>query len=296
MAPLEIRPRGSMPRYWQMARVSGAMGMASSQTSRPTPEAVASSTRAPRTPPSVTSCMAVAPAPAAMVPSGMTLSCFPRAWAPSKTPGGKWRLRRGASSPARMAVPSRPALLVRIMLSPGRAPELVTRFSLVTLPTAVALTTTWFTTGVISVCPPRTATLISAAVWCISWISGARTSSPVPGGRRRVKRMPTGSAPVAATSLQETWTASLPRSAVAPVIGSVDRTSRYLPRSRTAQSSPNFGPTRTSLRLAPAKGRTALSSISGGIFPVFIVKHFLSHIRKEMGLRGEIFSTTGTLL
>ena len=81
--------------------------------------------------------------------------------------------------------------------------------------------------------------------------------------------IPTGCTPLLAMSLQEICIESFPTSCTEAVMGSVETTQSYSPKSITAQSSPTSAPVRTSglLNFIPLK--TILSRTSLSSFPTF---------------------------
>ncbi len=126
------------------------------------------------------------------------------------------------------------------------------------------------TAGVISVCPPIISTLSEAASSAACRTMSCSTSSVVPSGASIVNKSPKGSTPLAATSLQDMCTARRPISLEAPVIGSVDTTQAYSPKSSTLQSSPTFDLTSTSFLLNRKLDSILFSSTSDGSLPLFM--------------------------
>ncbi|MPM26883.1 hypothetical protein SDC9_73388 [bioreactor metagenome] len=113
--------------------------------------------------------------------------------------------------------------------------------------TTVALVTGRVTESVTSVCPPRISTLASCAAVERSSAILPISSRLLVGGSSRVTSRPTGSAPAAAASLQQTCTVSLPRCVLlAEVIGSQLNTIKSFCMSSVAQSCPMAGAERDS--------------------------------------------------
>jgi len=128
--------------------------------------------------------------------------------------------------------------LVTITSSPGLAPEEVTYSFFFAIPRAVTEITGLITASVISLCPPN----ISIPIWreasCMPSIRSFSISSSAPAGRSNVTSIPRGFAPQAAISLQEMKTERYPLFLLAPVMGSVEATATFSPKSIMLQSSP----------------------------------------------------------
>jgi len=82
-----------------------------------------------------------------------------------------------------------------------------------------------------------------------------------------MKEKKAGSTPKVATSFALIFTASQPIRSMAPVIGSIEATRDFSPRSITAPSKPAEGPITTSSRLNPRFLKITSASISIGTFP-----------------------------
>ena len=140
-----------------------------------------------------------------------------------------------------------------------------------TRPITVVTITGWLTAAVSSVCPPIISTDTSFAARSASVMISSTSCKSEPAGNNRVKSTATGSAPLAATSLHDTCTASQPACLAAPVIGSVARTHKSPAKSSAAESSPN-DPLRTTsgLRL-PSLLNINCCKAAGDNFPTYIV-------------------------
>ena len=267
-APLAISRSGSTPIAAQIARVGSRIAMRAISTRNPQPDASAISHSAPTTPASVGSCIAVAPSSTASRASGTTLSSSPYARASAWSRSGT-AVNRAARSVARMCEPSSAAALVSTSASPGRAPAAVSKRSRGALPTPVMTTRPALMPGATSVWPPSTSTFKLRAVASMSAATWPMSAAETPSGKSSVARTPIGSAPIAARSLQTTWTANRPAPETAVVIGSVVSTQAVSGSSPTAAAStPSAAPTRVSGRRAPSRPSTSPRSRSGGSLPV----------------------------
>ena len=141
-------------------------------------------------------------------------------------------------SVANMAVPSRPAPFVIKTTSPGLAPPVMTYRSLGAVPTAVIDIMGLSNLGQRSVWPPTTAAPTSRAARSIWAVTSSSRPSGQPSGSSITGSSHSGLAPLTATSLQATWTASQPMRPTASVMGSEWITKTKSPMSIMAESSP----------------------------------------------------------
>ena len=172
----------------------------------------------------------------AITPSFTTLTISSIASASSSSSDVSIDFTSSLQSQAMMPVPSIPQYLVMKILSPVFISCLILFFGC--LPMAVDTITGLLTAGVISVCPPITSTSISSAAAAACFIMVSISSSVVPTGSITASIIPTGCTPFEAMSLQDIWIDSLPISLTEAVMGSVDITQIYSPKSISAQSSP----------------------------------------------------------
>ena len=169
--------------------------------SRPTPEPLPISHRAPNTPPSVISCIADTPHSAAIFASGITERYWSNFFAVSTKGGAKCSKSKLSFSFAAIEVPSRPIHFVTTISSPGFTEAVVSTFSFFIFPTPVREINVCFTTSVTSVCPPKTSIFSSLQVFSTSCIISFSCASSVSGVKSIVSIIPTGSAPEATKSL-----------------------------------------------------------------------------------------------
>ena len=166
-----------------------------------------------------------------------------------------------------MAVPSIPALLVKISLSPALAPAAVTYLPFSVKPMMQPTTIGLAKPGVDSQCPPTMAMPKSFAALCI-WVLMVSTIllSAFSGSIMHEKKK-AGSTPKVATSLAFTFMASQPMRSTAPVIGIHGDDCVFVSKIQDCAVYSCGWPKVTSLRAAPRFLKTTSFRMSMGIFP-----------------------------
>ena len=235
---------------------------------KPVFAASASSCSPPATPPSVGSCIAVTPPVLKAVSASFTTLIFVKKFSAFST---KLSSKTFSScvfrSDAKIAVPSIPVPLVRIILLPFFAPLQVTYFPFSAMPMAHPVTMGCSMPGVTSQCPPTMAmpSCFAALSICVQIFSTSLGVEFLGSSMMELNHL--GCTPRVAMSFALTWTASHPSHSSAPVIGS-DEIARYVFSALTmAASSPIEELNTTSFLLAPKFLNTIFSKISVGTLP-----------------------------
>ena len=161
------------------------------------------------------------------------------------------------------------------MSSPNCAPAVFTDLPFKFFPITVTDITILFTALVTSVCPPIISTLILAASSLISFMISFISCNVDDVGANIVTKIPIGSPPADAISLQLICTASFPTFSLAPVIGSVENMPSYSPKSIIEQSSPTSFLIFTSFLLIVLLFNIIFLKSSKSNFPSFIIKNLL---------------------